>query len=159
MNSKYNEDISAISEYADIINLPHHVSETRPQMSIYDRAAQFAPFAALTGYDAAIIETGRYTENKIELSEYEISILNDKLNLILSKIKEYPEVTILYFIPDQKKSGGVYVKEKAIIKRVDEYEKCLVSVENKKYFIDRINSLNGEFFKNYTLEIDLKEEN
>ena len=80
--------------YNDIINLPLHVSPTRPQMSMMDRAAQFSPFAALTGYDAAIKETGRLTDEKIELGEEELSILNMKFQLLVDSLDEEPEVNI-----------------------------------------------------------------
>jgi hypothetical protein len=91
--------------YADIIDLPHHQSPTRPHMSLYDRAAQFAPFAALTGYDDMVAEEARIVENKVELSETEIDLLNQKLSLIADVIEkgEKPKVTITYFVPDQLK--------------------------------------------------------
>ena len=92
--------------YNDIINLPHHVSPTRPQMSMMDRAAQFSPFAALTGYDAAIKETGRLTDEKIELGEEELSILNMKFKLIVDSMDEETEVNITYLKPDDRKKGG-----------------------------------------------------
>ena len=99
----YNED------YSDIINLPHHQSKTRPHMTNYNRAAQFAPFAALTGHSEAIDETARLTDSKIELDEYEKEIIDRKLRIITENISTMPEITVCYFVPDEKKAGGAYV--------------------------------------------------
>ena len=96
------------AEYADIINLPHHVSKTRPKMSMHDRAAQFSPFAALTGYDAAIKETARWTDEKIDLDETSKVSLDEKLLFIMSRLAEKPVVTITYFKKDDRKDGGTY---------------------------------------------------
>ena len=96
-------------EYRDIINLPHHVSSKRPQMSMLDRAAQFSPFAALTGYDDAIHETARLTNDKVDLSEEEKETLDRKQQILLERLGEHPALTVTYFIPDAKKSGGAYV--------------------------------------------------
>ena len=107
--------------YEDIINLPHHVSKTRPQMSMLDRAAQFSPFAALTGYDAAIKETGRLTDEKIELDEDTKAALDMKQAYLIEMIDEQPEITIIYFLPDARKVGGAYVTVTGNLKRFDEY--------------------------------------
>ena len=96
-------------QYEDIINLPHHVSATRPQMSMLDRAAQFSPFAALTGYDAAIKETGRLTDEKIEMDEEALNILNMKFQILVDSLDDEPEVTFTYFKPDERKAGGAYI--------------------------------------------------
>ena len=96
-------------QYEDIINLPHHVSATRPQMSMLDRAAQFSPFAALTGYDAAIKETGRLTDEKIEMDEEALNILNMKFQILVDSLDDEPEVTFTYFKPDERKAGGAYL--------------------------------------------------
>ena len=114
-----------MGKYDDIINLPHHVSNKHPQMSMYQRAAQFAPFAALTGHGAAINETARRTDSEIELSEQERQNLNRNLNIILETIKSYPSVTITYFINDEHKSGGRYSTIKDNIKKYDEYSGTL----------------------------------
>lgn len=124
--------------YEDLIGLAHHVSPTRNRMSMLDRAAQFSPFAALTGHDAAILETARLTEAKIELDENEKTILNEKLQIIAEKISELPEVTITYFQPDQKKSGGEYVTVSGKVKKIDEYERCVRMEDGTKIFIDEI---------------------
>ena len=114
--------------YEDIINLPHHVSKTRPQMSMLDRAAQFSPFAALTGYDAAIKETGRLTDEKIELDEDTKAALDMKQAYLIEMIDEQPEITIIYFLPDARKVGGAYVTVTGNLKRFDEYERLLIPV-------------------------------
>ena len=85
------------NNYEDIINLPHHVSTKRPQMPLKDRAAQFAPFAALTGHDEAIKETARLTDERIELDESTLAILNDKIQIILDNLDIEPEITVTYF--------------------------------------------------------------
>ena len=95
-----------MGKYDDIIDLPHHVSKVHPQMSIWDRSAQFAPFAALTGHDAAIKETARLTDERLELSDEVIMKLNDQLNMIRDNIGTEQEISITYFVPDEKKSGG-----------------------------------------------------
>lgn len=120
------------NKYADIINLPHHVSKTRPQMPIADRAAQFSPFAALTGYDSAIEETGRLTDSFIELDESKKAVLNEKLQSMLKNIKEQPEVAITYFQPDEKKNGGSYINISGVVKKIDEFEKCLILTDATK---------------------------
>lgn len=121
-----------MNKYEDIINLPHHVSKTRKPMSLYNRAAQFAPFAALTGYDDAIKETSRITEQRIELSEELKNMLNQKIKLISENIKLQPKVSITYFVPDNKKSGGVYKTISGNVKRIDEVEKCIIFTNKLK---------------------------
>ena len=101
MNNRYNE----------IINLPHHVSKTRPQMPMSDRAAQFAPFAALTGYDSAIKETGRLTDERIELDEEALTALDMKYQILMDAFDDAPEVTITFFQPDERKAGGKYASQ------------------------------------------------
>ena len=97
------------NRYDEIINLPHHVSPTRPQMPMSDRAAQFAPFAALTGYDAAIKETGRLTDERVELDKEALTALDMKYQLLMDALNEAPKVTITYFQPDERKAGGKYI--------------------------------------------------
>lgn len=121
-----------MNKYDNIINLPHHVSKTRKPMSLYNRAAQFAPFAALTGYDDAIKETARLTEQKIELSDELKNMLNQKIKLIIENIKLQPEVVITYFVHDNKKSGGVYKTISGNVKRIDEVEKCIIFTNKLK---------------------------
>lgn len=112
------------SPYEDIIHLPHHVSTRRPQMSARDRAAQFAPFAALTGHEEAVKETARLTDAKIQLDEDEITLLDQKLQYLEAQ-EIQPVVEITYFLPDQRKNGGFYVEVQGQIKRIDRYHHCL----------------------------------
>lgn len=134
------------AKYEDIINLPHHVSKTRPQMPMSDRAAQFAPFAALTGYDSAIKETGRLTDNRIELDEEALTALSMKLQFLMDAIDEEPEVEITYFKPDERKSGGAYLKITGIVKKLDEYERVLVLISGQKIKLDDIMDVSGDVF-------------
>ena len=108
--------------YDDILHLPHHVSEKHPQMSMIDRAAQFSPFAALTGYEDAIDETARWTDAKRELTEEEQQIISGKLHALKAHEKEAPEVEMTYFVQDRKKAGGSYKTIRGRIKRIDELE-------------------------------------
>lgn len=115
-----------MNNYNDIIHLPRHVSKTRLPMPMSDRAAQFSPFAALTGYDAAIEETGRLTQDRIILDENEIEILNTKLQSIEEQLENEPVAIITYFQPDKKKSGGAYVTTTEVVKKIDSYEQVIV---------------------------------
>ena len=126
------------NKYDDIINLPHHVSKTRPQMSMHDRAAQFSPFSALTGYDAAIKETGRRTEKRVEPDEDELQILNMKLKLLIDNIDEEPEVTFTYFKPDERKSGGKYVEVFGVVKKADDFNRLIVMRGGEKIKMDDV---------------------
>ena len=116
-------------QYDDIIHLPHHVSKIRPQMSMQDRAAQFSPFAALTGYDAAIKETGRLTVGKVEMDESALSTLNTKFHILVDSMNDKPEVTFTYFKPDKRKAGGAYVEVTGISKDIS----CCPSRISKPY--------------------------
>ena len=136
-----------MGKYDKIINLPHHVSSTRPHMSMIDRAAQFSPFAALTGYDAAVKETARLTEQKIELDEYEKAALDQRILLLQEHLKELPEVTITHFVPDERKDGGKYVSITEAVKKIDTYEKQIVLVDKSKISIENILSIEGELFR------------
>ena len=117
-----------MGNYDDIIDLPHHVSETHPPMSRADRAAQFSPFAALTGYDAAVRESARVTEQRIELDEGVKAELNARLNCILEHLSEHPQVSITYFMPDEKKSGGAYRTVTGAVRKLDSFAKTLTLV-------------------------------
>lgn len=136
-----------MNNYDDIINLPHHVSATRPQMSMIDRAAQFSPFAALTGYDAAIKETGRLTDEKIEIDEDTKASLDMKQAHLMEIIDEQPEISITYFLPDTKKSGGAYVTVTGNLKRFDEYERLLILTNGKKIPMDDIADIESDLFR------------
>ena len=113
--------------YDDIINLPRHESKTRRKMTNAERAAQFAPFAALTGYDGVVAEAYRITDGSIELSEDAVYELNIKLDKISKRIDEAPRVVITYFIKDLKKDGGAYVTVEDRAEKIDEYERILIT--------------------------------
>lgn len=132
--------------YDDIIHLPHHVSKTRPQMSMMDRAAQFSPFAALTGYDAAIKETGRLTDEKIELGEETKAVLDRKQCYLSDMISVQPEITVTYFLPDERKSGGTYLSVTGKLKRIDEYERMMILTDGKKIPLDDIMDIESNLF-------------
>lgn len=111
-------------KYDDIINLPHHVSAKRARMSMVDRGAQFSPFAALVGYDAAIAETARLTDDPIELADGGKAMVDEKLRLIAQM--EQPSVTLTHFIPDSRKTGGAYVSTAGNVKKVDAYTRSIL---------------------------------
>lgn len=112
--------------YDDIINLPHHVSTRHPQMSMMNRAAQFAPFAALTGHSAAIEETARLTESQQELADEDSEILNQKMAYLREAINEHPTISITYFEPDKRKSGGRYMSIEGQLQNIDDYNQTIV---------------------------------
>lgn len=125
-------------KYDDIINLPHHVSSTRPHMPMIDRAAQFSPFAALTGHDVAVKETARITDKKIELSEDSMFFLNDQLNKIQLHIDELPKVRITYFVADKRKAGGAYVSVTGTVKKIDDVERTVIMHDKTVVPIDDV---------------------
>ena len=133
--------------YNDIIDLPHHVSATRPRMSMIDRAAQFSPFAALTGYDAAIKETGRLTDRRIELTDDSRAPLDRKQQLLLDNLTDQPEVSVTYFVPDERKSGGAYVTATGRVKKVDDYQRLLILTDGTKIPLDEILDMESELFR------------
>ena len=132
------------NSYDGIINLPHPVSKKHPQMPLRDRAAQFAPFAALTGHDAAIKETARLTDERLELSEEAIVQLNEKINIIRNNIGIEQNVSITYFIPDEKKAGGIYVVCSGVVKKVDEYERAIIMTDQTVIPIEQISDIKCE---------------
>lgn len=115
--------------YDDIIDLPHPVSQRHPQMPLADRAAQFSPFAALTGLDAALQETARLTDQRITLDEYEQAELDKTLQALREAVPQHPAVEITYFQPDARKAGGQYVTSVGHVKRIAEYEQQLILTE------------------------------
>ena len=133
-------------KYDEIMGLPHHVSKTRPQMPMSDRAAQFAPFAALTGYDAAIKETGRLTDERIELDVEALSALDMKYQLLMEALDEAPEVIITYFRPDERKAGGKYVSAVGAVKKIDDFERRITMQDGAKIPMDDVLSIDGELF-------------
>lgn len=132
--------------YEDIINLPHHVSSTRLQMPMSDRAAQFSPFAALVGYDAAIKETGRLTDEKIELDEEGLNALNMKFQLLVDRMEDAPEVTITYFKSDKRKAGGTYLEKTGTVVKLDDYERLITMQDGSKIPMDDILNIESDVF-------------
>lgn len=135
--------------YDDIIDLPHHVSKSRRHMSLHDRAAQFAPFAALSGYGADISEAARLTDKKAALDECELALLDCKLNILQSTDEEQADLTVTYFIPDDKKAGGEYVSKKGSITSIDEYERIIIMSDGTRISIDDILDIDGKIFEQY----------
>lgn len=134
------------NKYDDIIDLPHHRSAKHPHMPIADRAAQFAPFAALTGHGDAVKETARQTDAKMELDEGQKAYLNACLVLVNEHISEQPEISITYFLPDERKAGGAYITETSTIKKIDEFEQTVVMLNGVVIPMDDIAVLEGELF-------------
>ena len=130
--------------YDDIINLPHYDSKTHPRMSMHQRAAQFSPFAAVTGHDAAVKETERLTDKQIDLDERQKVELDEKLRIISEHLGQNPEVKITYFEPDQKKDGGAYITVSGFIKKIDVYEKKIVLQDGQKIEINQIYDISSD---------------
>ncbi len=131
-------------KYDDIINLPHHVSPTRPPMSMQDRAAQFSPFAALTGYDAAIHETARLTDRKIDLGEDARAALDRKMDWLRSQLANQPTITIVYFVPDERKEGGTYRTCEGKLRQIDEAEQVLCLADGTRIPFEDVFDLRGK---------------
>ena len=127
-----------MGKYDDIIDLPHHVSSTHPHMPMSDRAAQFMPFRALSGYEDAVHETARLTDEKIELTEDEKAILDMRLQKLADEISSQPKVTLTYFQPDKKKTGGAYVCVTGQLKKIDDFEGALILVGGERILIGDI---------------------
>ena len=132
--------------YDDMIDLPHHVSAKRPQMSRQDRAAQFSAFKALTGYEDAVTEAARLTDERIELDDASLSVLNAKIQILQDEIKTCPEISVTYFVPDKKKAGGEYVIVTGSVKRIDEIERTILFTDKRTIRIDDIIDMEGEVF-------------
>ena len=133
-------------QYDDIINLPHHVSQTRPRKSMTYRAAQFSPFATLTGFDAAIREMGRLTEQRIELTEDSREELDRRQQLLVEHLSEHPEVSVTYFVSDERKSGGAYVTVSDGVKKIDRYQRLLVLNDDLWIPLNEIIVLDSEIY-------------
>lgn len=141
--------------YDDILLLPHHVSEKHPPMSRLDRAAQFSPFAALTGYEAAVEETARLTDRRIELDEGEKATIDQRLTLVQERLPDPIKVTITYFVPDKKKVGGAYVNVSGTVKKIDDYERTVVLRDGTNIPIIDILCIDGEIFDGMKMEDDI----
>jgi hypothetical protein len=130
-----------MSDYDDIIDLPHHVSPTRARMSRADRAAQFSSFEALTGHEEQIEEAARLTDGKLQLSPEETEALNSNMNYIIDNIALCPEVEIIYFVPDERKDGGKYLSVSMKIRKIDLVNRAITDTENNVINIDYIYSV------------------
>ena len=130
--------------YDDIINLPHHVSKTRPQMPRAGRAAQFAPFSALVGYGAALVETARLTDRRIELEEDDRAAMDRKQQKLMERIGERPEVAVTWFVPDARKDGGQYITTVGRLKRIDEVRRVMVLVDRTEIPLNDIFDIEAE---------------
>ena len=137
--------------YRDIINMSAD-QLFRPRMSRCDRAAQFAPFAALSGFGAVINETSRLTDKKPELDGDSARLLNEQIKIIEKNIKLKPEIEIMFFVPDESKEGGSIQKIRGKIRRVDKFERELIFTDNTKEKMDDIMFIDGNFFKNIARE-------
>ena len=141
------DDFNDVHRYDDIINLPHHVSKAHPQMSMFNRAAQFSPFAALTGFDGAIKETARLTNERIELDETTKTVLDEKLRIVQEQLGSQPEIEITFFQPDEMKTGGAYISVIGVVKKIDGYEQTVVMREETRIPIEDIIGIKGEIFQ------------
>ena len=138
--------------YDDIINMSRPVSRRGEKMAAGDRAAQFSPFAALSGYEEAVEETARLTDEKRSLTEEAVAALNEKLLTVLRHLHESPKIMVCYFVPDTRKSGGEYVTVKGSVKRIDEYESCLIMDGGRVIPLKDIREIEGRIFDTEEIE-------
>ena len=138
-----------MNDYKDIINFPHYQSKKRPHMSNYDRAAQFSPFAALTGHDEAIRETSRQTDRRVELEETEKAMLNDKFSYIMEHIDAQPEISVTYFVADEHKDGGKYVDFTGVVKKYDYHNKILHFSDCTQVYVYDIINIESDILPKY----------
>ena len=134
-------------KYDEILNLEHHKSKKHPPMSLYARSAQFAPFAALTGYEDSVLETAREVGERIDIDDELRNILDSKIQILIEQIKKRPEVIVTYFIPDITKDGGVYVNVTGIIKKVDRINQIIILEDKTEIPINEIIDISGDVFK------------
>ena len=134
-------------KYDDIIHLPHKQSAARPHMSVIDRAAQFSPFAALTGHGDAIKETERLTGRKMELDEHSKEALDMRLQMIMENLSGQPELSVTYFLPDAKKAGGEYVTLSGTVKRIDEVKQLIIMRDGTIIPIDDVVGIEGDILR------------
>lgn len=141
------EEKKNIELYGDIIDLPHHVSRKRARMPLETRAAQFLPFAALTGYDAAVEETARLTDARMELDESRKSELNEKMLLLQECLAQRPAVRVTFFQKDERKEGGAYITLAGTVKKIDQYENVLILTDGTRIRIEDVAELESDFIK------------
>ena len=141
--------------YDDMLNLPHPTSARHPRMSLSDRAAQFAPFAALSGHSAALVETARLTDRRLELDEDQKAALDLKQQMLMDRIGEHPDVAVTWFQPDGKKDGGRYVTTTGRLKRIDEVERVLVMEDKTTVPLDDVISIDEHSSSDF-IELQIK---
>ena len=137
------------NKYADIINMPYHGSKRKRKMSGIERAAQFSPFAALTGHSEAVKETERLTEDFIELDENVKAVLDERINILKQAFSLKPEVKIVYYLPDQRKDGGSYEEIRGVVKKLSEFKRLIVMEDGTEIPFDHVSEIDGEIFGNY----------
>ncbi len=137
-----------MNRYDDIINLPRHISQRHPQMSMHDRAAQFSPFAALVGYENAVTETARLTDGRCELSPDVQVELNRRLVYLAKNLAEKPSITIKYFVADDRKDGGAYVTAIGIVEKFSNNERMIIMQDGTEISIDDIMEIDSNLFVN-----------
>lgn len=140
-------------QYDDIIDLPHHVSKNRKALGRDSYAAQFSPFAALTGYDGVVSEAARITDERTEMSETELDVLSAKIQFITEHMKEKPEITFTYFKKDEKKPGGSYLTKTGNIKQIDDVERLLHFTDGTKLPIDDVVDMKSVIFDEFEREL------
>lgn len=141
-----------MAKYDDIIGMEHHTSKTRPRMPIRDRAAQFAPFAALTGYDGMIEETARLTDDERLLGDEDTAMLDRKLRVLQACKDSHPYVEITHFVPDQRKSGGRYETAYGYLKEIDNLEEKIILTDKRQISFNKIKAIESTAFNEITFE-------
>lgn len=130
--------------YNDMITLPHHTSQKYPRMSMLDRAAQFSPFAALTGYEDAIEETGRLTDCQVELGEHDTAVLDRKYRQLSEMVSSQPNITITFFVPDERKAGGSYISISGTLKKIDPYSQSVILTDGTTVALRDITAIESD---------------
>lgn len=146
MKTEKKQDPGSENLYGDIIHLPHYEPKHHKRMDLYKRAAQFAPFAALTGYGNAIDEAARYTDEAMDLSEDENSRIDRLLMILQAKVNTAPKIRVTHFIPDENKAGGSYIETEGRVKKIDPADKSLVMYGERKIRLEHIIDMSGDIF-------------
>lgn len=131
----------SIQDYKDMLDMPHHVSDSRAQMPRANRAVQFAPFSAVVGYEAAVNEAARYTDQRKELDEMEKAVIDGQLRDIEIRLHEEPMIAVVYFEPDEKKTGGSYITRTGNVKKLDSYSREVVFMDEFRIAVEQIYSI------------------
>ena len=134
-------------KYADIINLSYHGSKRNKRMSGIDRAAQFSPFAALTGHSEAVKETERLTEDFVELDENVKAVLDERIDILKQALYLKPEVKIVYYLPDQRKDSGSYEEIRGVVKKLSEFKHLIMMEDGTEIPFDYVSEIDGELFE------------